>query len=171
MASLSQAPPSRLWETSFLAKDLGDVGGDSLGVVVVVIVEVEVAPVSGEASTFLEASGVCPVGILRPRVRLEREPGGDVSPRGNLQTMEGTILFLGAANEAAACGGFLEMAGEVLLSPWEIFLLPGECFFVPVATARPGPVAASGEGVVVVAFVVLDEKMVGCVLPLMRTRH
>ena len=88
MASLPQAPPSRLWETSFLAKDLGDVGGDSLGVVVVVIVVVEVAPVSGEASTFLEAGGVCPVGMLRPRVRLERQPGGDVSPRGNLPWRE-----------------------------------------------------------------------------------
>ena len=40
-------------------------------------------------------------------------------------------------------------------------MLPGECFFVPVATARPGPVAAAGEGVVVLAFVVLDETVVG----------
>ena len=149
-------------------KDLGDVGGDSLGVVVVVSVVVEVAPVSGDASTFLEAGGVCPGGVLRPRGRLEREPGGVVCPRGNLPTLEGTILFLGAAEEAAASGGVLEMAGEVLLSPGEIFLLPGEGFFVPVATARPGPVAAAGEGVVVVAFVVLDEKVVGGVLPVMR---
>ena len=60
------------------------------------------------------------------------------------------------------------MAGEVLQSPGEIFLLPGEGFFVPVATARPGPVAAAGEGVVVVAFVVLVESVVGGVLPVMR---
>ena len=82
--------------------------------------------------------------------------------------MEGTILFLGAAEEAAASGGFLEMAGVVLLSPGEIFLLPGEGFFVPVATACPGPVAAAGKGVVDVAFVVLDETVVGGVLSVMR---
>ena len=60
------------------------------------------------------------------------------------------------------------MAGEVLLSPGETFLLSGEGFFVPVVSARPGPVAAAGEGVVVVAFVVLDETVVGGVLPVMR---
>ena len=59
------------------------------------------------------------------------------------------------------------MAREDLVSPGEI-LLPGEGFFVPVATARPGPLAAAGEGVVVVAFVVLDETVVGGVLPVMR---
>ena len=99
-------------ETSFLAMDLGDVRGDIHGFVVVVGVMVGVAPASGEASTFLEAGGVCPG--LRPRGLLEREPGGVVCPRGNLPTLEGTILFLGAAEEAAASGGFLEMAGEVL---------------------------------------------------------
>ena len=81
--------------------------------------------------------------------------------------MEGTILFLVAAEEAAASGSVLEMAGEVLLNPG-VILLPGEVFFVPVATAQSGPVAAAGEGVVVVAFVVLDETVVGGVLPVMR---
>ena len=47
-------------------------------------------------------------------------------------------------------------------------MLPREGFFVPVATARLGPVAAAGEGVVVVAFGVLDETVVGGVLPVMR---
>ena len=130
-------------ETSFLTKDLGDFRGNCLGVVVVVSVVVGVALASGDASTFLEADGVCPGSDLRPRGRLEREPVGVVCPRGNLLTLEGTILFLGVAEEAAASGGFLEMAGEVLLSPGEIFLLPGEGFFFPVATARPGPVAAA----------------------------
>ena len=82
--------------------------------------------------------------------------------------MEGTILFLGAAEEAAASGGVLEMAGEVLLCPVETFLLSGEGFFVPVASARPGPVAAAREGVVFVAFVVRDETVVGGILPVMR---
>ena len=113
-------------ETTFLAKDLGDVCGESLGVVVVVSVVAGVAPGSGEDSTFLEAGGVCP-----PTV---------VCPQGNLPTLKGTILFLGATEEAGASGGVLEMAGEVLLSPGEIFLLPGEGFFFPVATAPPGPV-------------------------------
>ena len=81
--------------------------------------------------------------------------------------MEGTILFLGAAEEAAASGGFLGMAGDVLLSPGKIFLLPGEGFFFPVATARPGPMAEAGKGVVVLAFVVLVETVVGGVLPAM----
>ena len=40
-------------------------------------------------------------------------------------------------------------------------MLPGEGFFAPVANARPGPVAAAGERVVVVANVVLDEMVVG----------
>ena len=92
---------------SFLVKDLGDVRGESVGVVVVVIVVVGVAPASGEASTFLEAGGVCPGGVLRSRGRLEREPGGVVCPQGNLPTMEGTILFLGATEEAAASAGVL----------------------------------------------------------------
>ena len=91
-------------EASFLAKDLGDVRGESLGVVVVASGVVEVAPGSGEASTSLEAGGVCPGGVLRPRGRLEIEPGGVVGPRGNLLTLEGTILFLGTAEEAAAGG-------------------------------------------------------------------
>ena len=147
--------------------DLGDVRGESLGVVVVVSVVVGVAPASGEASTFLETGGVCPGGVLRPRGRLEREPGGVVCPRGNLPTLDGTILFLGAAEEAAASGGFLEMAGEILLSPGEIFLLPGEGFFFPVATARPGPVTAAGDCVVVGAFIVLVET-VGGVHPVKR---
>ena len=112
-------------ETTFLAKDLGDVCGESLGVVVVVSVVAGVAPGSGEDSTFLEAGGVCP-----PTV---------VCPQGNLPTLKGTILFLGATEEAGASGGVLEMAGEVLLSPGEIFLLPGVDYFVLVATARPGP--------------------------------
>ena len=60
------------------------------------------------------------------------------------------------------------MAGEFLFSSGVIILLPREGFFVPVATARPGPLAAAGEGVVVVAFVVLDETVVGGVLPVMR---
>ena len=134
---------------------------------VVVSVVVEVSPASEEASTFLEAGGVCPGGVLRSRGRLEREPGGVVCPQGNLPTLEGTILFLGATEEAAASGGALEMAGEVLLSPGEIFLLPREGFFVPDATARLGPVAAAGEDVVVVAFAVLDVTVVGGVLPVM----
>ena len=79
--------------------------------------------------------------------------------------MEGTILFLGAAEEAAASGDVLEMAGEVLLCPGETFLLSGEGFFVRVASARPGPVAAAREGVV---FVVRDETVVGGILPVMR---
>ena len=112
-------------ETSFLTKDLGDVRGESLGVVVVVSVVVGDAPASGEARTFLEARGVCPGGVLHPRGLLEREPVGVVCPRGNLPTLEGTILFLGAAEGAAAGGGVLEMAGEVFLSPGGIFLLPG----------------------------------------------
>ena len=91
-------------EASFLAKDLGDVRGESLGVVVIAIVMVGVATASGEASTSLDAGGVCPGGVLRPRRRLEIEPGGIVGPRGNLPTLEGTILFLGAAEEAAAGG-------------------------------------------------------------------
>ena len=45
-------------------------------------------------------------------------------------------------------------------------MLPGEGFFVP--TARPGPMAAAGGGVVVVAFAVLVETVVGGVLPVMR---
>ena len=129
---------------------------------------VGVAPASGEASTFLEAGEVCPGGAFRPRGRLEREPGGVVCPRGNLPTLVGTKLFLGAAEEEAASGGVLEMAGEVLLSAGEIFLLPGDGFFVPVATVRPGPVAAVGKCVVDVAFFILDETVVGGVLPVMR---
>ena len=152
-------------ETSFLTKDLGDVRGESLGVVVVVSVVVGDAPASVEASTFLEAGGECPDGVLRHRGLLESEPVGVVGPRGNLPTLEGSILFLGAAGEAAAGGGVLVMAGEVLLRPGEIFLLPGWSFFFPVVTARPGPVAAAGEGV---AYVVLDETVVGGVLPVMR---
>ena len=155
-------------ETSFLTKDLGDVPGESLGIVVVVSVVVGDAPASVEASTFLRAGGVCPGGALRPRGRLEKEPVGVVCPRGNLPTLEGTILLLGAAEEAAACGSVLEMARDVLLSPGGISLLPGEGFFVPAATAGPGPVAATGEGVVVVAYVVLDETVVGGVVPVMR---
>ena len=142
-------------ETCFLAKDLGDVRGDNLGVVFVVSVVVGIVPASGEASTFLEAGGVCPGGVLRTRGLLEREPGGVFCPRGNLPSLEGTILFLGAAEEAAASGGVLEMAGVVLLSPGEIFFLPGEGFSVPVATARPGPVATAGESVFVVAFALM----------------
>ena len=57
-------------ETSFLAEDLGGVRGDIPGVVVVVSVVVEVNTASGDASTFLETSGVCPGGVLRPRGRL-----------------------------------------------------------------------------------------------------
>ena len=63
------------------------------------------------------------------------------------------------------------MAGEVLLSPGDIFLLPGDGFFVPIDTARTAHVAAAGNGVVVVVvvvFVVLDETVVGCVLPEVR---
>ena len=60
------------------------------------------------------------------------------------------------------------MAGNVILIPGETFLLSGEGFFVPVASAHPGPVAAAGEGVVVVAFVVLYETVLGGVLPVMR---
>ena len=111
-------------ETSFLTKDLGDVRGESLGVVVVVSVVVGDAPASGEASTFLEAGGVCPDGVLRPRGLLESEPVGVVCPRGNLLTLEGTILFLRGAEGAAASGGVLEMAGDVFLSTGGIFLLP-----------------------------------------------
>ena len=96
-------------ERIFLAKDVGDVRGDCFGVVVVVCVVVGIAPASGEASTFLEAGGVCPGGVLRSRGRLEREPGGVVCPQGNLPTMEGTILFLGATEEAAASGGVLPL--------------------------------------------------------------
>ena len=82
-------------ETIFLAEDLGDARGESLVVVVVVSVVVGDAPASGEVRTFLEAGGVCPVGVLRPRGRPEREPVGVVCPRGNLPILEGTILFLG----------------------------------------------------------------------------
>ena len=159
-------------EASFLTKDLGDVRGESLGVVVVVVVVVEVAPASGEASMSLEAGKVrCsrPGVVLGPRGRLEIEPGGVVGPRGDLPTFEGTILFLGAAEEAAAGGGVLVMAGEVLLEPGEIFLLPGEGLFVPVVFAFPArDVAAAGEGVVVVVFIVLDGAVVGGVLPVVR---
>ena len=75
-------------ETSFLAMDLGDVRGDSLGVVVGVSLMVGVALASREASTFLEAGEVFPGGVFRPRGRLEREPGGVVCPRGNLPWRE-----------------------------------------------------------------------------------
>ena len=109
---------------------------------------------------------MCLGGVLRPRGRPEREPVAVVCLRGNLPILEGTILFLGVVEEAAASCDVLEMAGEVLLGPGEIFLLPGEVFFVPVATARLGQVAAEGEGIV--AYVVLDETVVGGVLPVMR---
>ena len=58
-------------EASFLAKDLGDVRGESLGIVAVAIVKVKATPASGEASTSLDAGGVCSGGVLRPRGRLE----------------------------------------------------------------------------------------------------
>ena len=115
-------------ETSFLTKDLGDARGESLGVVVGVSVVVGDAPASGEASTFLEAGGECPEGVLRPRGLLESESVGVVCPRGNLPILDGTILFLGrggGAEGAAASGGVLEMAGDVFLSTGGIFLLPG----------------------------------------------
>ena len=108
-------------ETSFLAKDFGDVREESLGVVVVVIAVVGVSPASGEASTFLEAGGVCPGGVLRSRGRLEREPVGVVCQQGNLPTLEGTILFLGATEEAAASAGVLPRG----LTLDQVELLPG----------------------------------------------
>ena len=147
-------------EASFLTKDLGDVR-------VVVVVVPGVAPASGEASTSLEAGGVCPGGVLCPRGRIEREPGGVVGPRGDLPTLEGTILFLGAAEEAAAGEAEVLVAGEVLFGPGGVPLSPGEGLLVPVANARYAHVAAAGEGIVVVVFVVLDETVVGGVFPVL----
>ena len=155
-------------EASFRTKDLGDVRGESLGVVVVVVVVVGVAPASGEASTSLGAGEVVPGDVLGPRGRLEREPGGVVGPRGNLPTLEGTILFLGAAEEAAAGDGVVLVAGEVLFGPGGVLLSPGEGLFDPVATARLAHVAAAGEGVVVVVFFPDEEAVVGGVLPEVR---
>ena len=89
-------------ETGFLTKDLGYVCGESLSVVVVVV---GVAPPSGVASTSLEGGEdrcSCTGGVLRPRDRLESEPGGVDGPRGDLPTLEVTLLFLGAAEEAIA---------------------------------------------------------------------
>ena len=151
-------------------KDLGDVR-------VVVVVVPGVAPASGEASTSLEAGGVCPGDVLCPRGRIEREPGGVVGPRGDLPTLEGTILFLGAAEEVAAGEAEVLVAGEVLFGPGGVPLSPGEGLLVPVANACPAHVAAAGEGIVVVVFVVvvfvvvvfvvLDETVVGGVFPVL----
>ena len=155
-------------EASFLTKDLGDVRRESLGVVVVVVVVSGVAPSSGEDSTSFEVGGVCPGDVLRPRGRLEREPGRVVGPRDDTPTLEGTILFLGAAEDAAAGEADFLVAGEVLLCPGGVLLSPREGLLDTVVIARPAHVAAAGEGVVVVVFFPVEETVVGGGLPVVR---
>ena len=156
-------------EASFLTKDLGDVHRESLGVVVVFVVVSGVAPSSGEDSTYLDVGGVCPGDVLRPRGRLEREPGGVVGPRGDIPVLEGTILFFRAAEDAAAVEADFLVAVEVLLGPGGFLLSPREGLLDTVVIARPAHLAAAGAGVVVVVFFLVEETVVGGGLPVVHS--